>query len=365
MGLGSRSHPLPRHAPSPPWPPLRLAVEAARRWSDDGGPQLGAAIAFYTMFAVAPLLVVTIAIAGAVLGPQAARGHIVAQIQGLVGVDAAQGIQAMIESAWRHPHGGVAGALAVAILLLGASGVFAQLRRALNTIGHVAPGPSLVGALLRTRLMAFALVLGFGFLAIASLLVSAAVAGLGAYLSHRFGGLSELFALVDVTVSSAVLVVAFAALLRWVPDVSPSRRAVWCGAACSALLFAIGKHLIGLYLARASVASSYGAAGSFVVVMLWVYYSAQILLYGAALAAALDDAGRGGGTLIGARAVRVAAEHAAANTASPVAPPTSLAAARSRLRPATLAARRRGPAQSLLGPGVLLRFPGTRRGSAE
>jgi uncharacterized BrkB/YihY/UPF0761 family membrane protein len=170
-----------------------------------------------------------------------------------------------------------------------------------------------------------------------------------------------------VAVSSAVLVVAFAGLLRWLPDVAPSRRAVWLGAACSALLFAIGKHLIGLYLARASVASSYGAAGSFVVVMLWVYYSAQILLYGAALAAAVDDTRKDGGTLAGARPLRIPPErHPAANSVVDAPPPTSLAAARSRLKPGALAARRRRASDSQPGaPGVLLRFPDLRRGPGE
>src|SRR5207237_2542799 len=129
--------------------PLRLLVDAAMRWSEHGGPQLGAAIAFYTMFAVAPLLVVVIAIAGTVFGPEAARGQIVAQIQGLVGTDAAKGIQAMIESAWRHPHGMLAATLGALTLLVRASGVFAQLRHALNAIGHVAPLPSAIGAVLR------------------------------------------------------------------------------------------------------------------------------------------------------------------------------------------------------------------------
>lgn len=340
------------------WPrPLRLLAAAAMRWSRDGGPQLGAAIAFYTMFAVAPLLVVAIAIAGAAFGPDAARGHIVGQIEGLVGSDAARSIEAMIESAWRDPRGLWAGLLGGATLLIGASGVFAQLRRALNTIGHVAPLPSMFGALVRTRVVAFALVLGFGFLAIASLLLSALLAALGAYLTQRFSGFAPLFALVDVLISTAVLVVAFAALLRWLPDVAPSRRAVWAGAACSALLFAIGKHLIGLYLARASVASSYGAAGSFVVVMLWVYYSAQILLYGAALAASVDDAGSDGSGAAGAfvgSAPRVEQPHP-----STVAPPSSLTAARSRMTPtATAPPRRHPPPSPLMGRGaVLLQFP--------
>jgi membrane protein len=231
----------------------------------------------------------------------------------------------------------------------------------------VAPLPGRLGALVRARLIAFALVLGFGFLAIATLLLSAGMAALAAYFSDRFSGLAGLFALVDVAVSSVVLVVAFAGLLRWLPDVPPSRRAVWAGAACSALLFALGKHLIGLYLARASVASSYGAAGSFVVLMLWVYYSAQILLYGAALAAAVDERRKDGGTLAGARPLRIPPDrHPAANSVVDVPPPTSLAAVRSRLKPAALAARRRGSGgQPAAGPGVLLRFPDQRRGSGD
>ncbi|HEY0856523.1 MAG TPA: YihY/virulence factor BrkB family protein [Albitalea sp.] len=348
-----------------PWPrPLRLLIAAGKRWSRDGGAQLGAAIAFYTMFAVAPLLVVAIAIAGAVLGPEAARGHIVGQIEGLVGGDAARSIETMIESAWRDPHGLWAGLLGVITLLIGASGVFAQLRRALNTIGHVAPLPSMLGALVRARVVAFALVLGFGFLAIASLLLSALLAALGAYLTDRFGGFAPLFALIDVTVSTAVLVVAFAALLRWLPDVPPSRRGVWVGAACSALLFSIGKHLIGLYLARAGVASSYGAAGSFVVVMMWVYYSAQILLYGAAVAATVDDAARAGGAPGGFDRPAPPVEQPHPST---VAPPTSLAAVRSRLRSSAvpMGPRRHPPPAPppVARSAVLLHFPaGSRHG---
>jgi membrane protein len=297
---------------------------------------------------VAPLLVVAIAIAGAVLGPEAARGHIVGEIEGLVGPVAAKSIEAMIESAWLHPHGLFAAVLGIVTLLLGASGVFSALRRALNAIGRVAPLPAALGTLVRARLVAFALVLGFGFLAVASLLVSAALAALGSYLSSRYPGLSSVFALVDVAVSTAVLVVAFAALLRWLPDVPPSRHAVWSGAACSALLFAIGKHLIGLYLARASVASSFGAAGSFVVVMLWVYYSAQILLFGAALAATID-ARSGGDT----------APRAAAGP-DRVPPPTSLAEARARRSPAGVRPINAANNPWNRAPVKILRFPGER-----
>jgi membrane protein len=300
------------------WKSVRLLTQAALRWSEAGGQQLGASVAFYTMFAVAPLLVVVIAVVAAVFGEDAARGRIVEEIQDLVGSNAAQGIQAMIESAWLHPHGLLAGTLGVIALLLGASGVFSALRRALNAIGRVTPKPALFGTMVRARLVAFALVLGFGFLAIASLVLSATVAALGAYLTGRFPGLAEVFALADVALSTLVLVVAFEALLRWLPDAPPSRRASWIGAACAALLFSIGKHLIGLYLARASVASSYGAAGSFVVVMLWVYYSAQILLFGAALASTIDMRNGGDGSPASRQPTR------------PVPPPTSLAEARAR-----------------------------------
>jgi len=272
-----------------------LLRDAARRWLDDGGAQLGAAVAFYAVFAMAPLLVVAIAIAGVVFGEDAARGHIVGQIEGLVGSDAAKAIEGLVQSAWRHPHGLVATLLGVGSLLIGATGVFGELRSALNAIGHVKARKSGLGTLVRARLVAFALVLGFGFLSIASLVLSAATAGLGAYLGRRWQnvgeGLAAALALLDVLLSTAVLTLAFAALLRWLPDTPPSWRAARWGALCSALLFAIGKHLIGLYLARAGVASAYGAAGSLVVIMLWVYYSAQILLFGAALGASLDGRG--------------------------------------------------------------------------
>lgn len=281
------------HVSEPRWRPLRVGLHAGRRWMDAGGPQLGAAIAFHTMFALAPLLVVAISVAGAVFGAEAARGHIVGQIEGLVGPAAARSIEAMIESAWRSPHGALAAILGVVALLMGASGAFSSLRQAINAMTGAVATSSVIGVLVRARLIAFALVLGVGFLAIASLLMSAALAALGEFLARYYTGLAPLVALLDVAVSTVVIAVAFSALLRWLPDVPPSRRAVWIGGFCSALLFAIGKHLIGLYLARASVASSYGAAGSFVIVMLWVYYSAQILLYGAALAAVLDS-GDGG-----------------------------------------------------------------------
>jgi membrane protein len=267
-------------------PPLRYALRvtwhAAHRWIDGSGPQLGASIAFYTMFALAPWLVLTIAVASLAFGAEAARGQIVDQIQDLVGTDAARAIEAMIASAWKERASLMATLIGAATLLLGASGVFAELRRAINAIAGIAPHAHPVTTFVRVRLRAFALLLGFGFLAVASLLLSATIAGFAAYAGRRWPALAVLATLGDWVVSGALLTVAFAALLRWLPDRPPRHRGLAISAIVSALLFTLGKHLIGLYLARAGVASSYGAAGSFVVLMLWVYYSSQIMLFGAA-----------------------------------------------------------------------------------
>jgi membrane protein len=263
-------------------------VQSVRLWVSEDGTELGASIAFYSMFAMAPLLVIAIAIAGAVFGPDAARGEIYGQIAGLVGDEPAKAIEHMIASAWQSRLSGTAAGVGVVTLLVGASGVFAELRKALNRIGRVRQGSSGLSTFLRARLVAFALVLGTGFLVVASLLLSAALSGLSAWLSRRWPVLQAALTLVDVAVSLGVLSLAFLALLRWLPDRALRWRSAAAGALTSALLFSLGKQLIGLYLGRVSVTSSFGAAGSLVVVLLWVYYSSQILLYGAAVGWTLD-----------------------------------------------------------------------------
>lgn len=279
--------------PEPLRSTARLLIGAGQRWTDERGPQMGAAIAFYTMFALAPLLIIAIAIAGAVFGLDAARGQIVGEINGLIGTTAAKWVEALLESAWREREGTRAGLIGGVTLLVGATGVFTELRRALNAMARIENSPSMFGALIRARLMGLALVLGFGFLAIASLLLSAAVQAFSGLLSHihmgKFSYLGDLAIALDLLVSAGVLTTAFAALLRWLPDAPPSWRAVWLGAVSCSVLFTVGKYFIGLYLAHTSTASSYGAAGSFVVVMIWVYYTAQILLFGGALAASSDE----------------------------------------------------------------------------
>lgn len=274
-----------------PWwiaKPLRIAWQAAVRWVSADAPQLGASISFYTVFALAPLLIITIAVAGLVFGEEAARGQIVGQIQGLVGQRAAEAIEGMILSSANDGHGTLATLLGTATILIGATGVFAELRRALNALAEARPEGSAIGAFVRARLIAVALLLGLGFLVIASLVLSATLAGISGYLSGALPGLQYLFATLDIVVSAAVLGTAFAALLRWMPDRPPSWRGVWIGALTAAVLFSVGKSFIGLYLGRATVTSSFGAAASFAVVLLWTWYSAQILLFGASVGLAYD-----------------------------------------------------------------------------
>jgi membrane protein len=267
---------------------LRIGWEAAKLWVSEDGTELGSSIAFYSMFALAPLLVVAIALAGEVFGEEAARGQIVAQISGLVGHQAALAIEQMVRGAWHSHSSGTAAAIGIGVLLVGASGVFVELRKAFNRIGRIDSRHTSLSTFVRVRLVAFALMLGFGFLMVASLLLSAALSALTQWLSQQLPVLAHLLTLFDFVLSLLVLAVAFVAFLRWLPDRAPRWRSITAGAVVSALLFAVGKQLIGLYLGRVSTASSFGAAGSLVVVLLWVYYSAQILLFGTAVAWSLD-----------------------------------------------------------------------------
>jgi membrane protein len=267
----------------------RAVLRGLGAWFQDDGPQLGAAVAFYSIFALAPVLVVTISIAGAVFGPDAARGHIVDEIAGLVGTPAARNIEAMIASAWHSDRSGLAAAIGVVTLLVAATGVFTELRNALNVMFGIRANPSVLRGVVRARVMAFALLLGFGFLLIVSLILSAALAAAAHGFSSRYPLAASALALTDVATSVLELAVAFAVILRGLPDHAPSWRAIVVGAATGAVLFSLGKHLVGLYLVSAGVATSYGAAGSFVVVIFWVYYSTQVLLIGAAIGRHVAD----------------------------------------------------------------------------
>lgn len=261
-----------------------LLKEAFKEWQEDEALQLGAALSYYTIFSIAPMLLVVIAVAGLVFGREAVQGQLDNQIRGLVGAEGATAIQTMVANAGRHDGSVWATVIALATILFGATGVFTQLQTSLNHIFNVKakPGQGLKG-LLRARAAAFGMLLGIGFLLLVSLVVSAGLSAAGNYMLRYFPAAEFLLQALNFVVSLAVITLLFAMIFRFLPDVKIAWRDVWFGAAVTALLFTIGKTLIGLYLGNSSVASVYGAAGSLVVVLLWAYYSSQILFYGAEL----------------------------------------------------------------------------------
>jgi membrane protein len=259
-----------------------LLREMYSEWQSDEALALGAALAYYTIFAMAPLLVLVIALAGLVLGRTAAEGQLVGQIGSLVGQTGAQAIQDMIARASGPKTGIVASVVSVATMTLGATGVFGQLQHSLNKIWN-APPPVRRGvrAHVRKRAVAFGMILGIGFLLLVSLALSAGLAAVHDLLARHAPFTSRLLPLLNFVLSFAVITALFALIFKVLPDVDMRWSDVLPGGAVTALLFTIGKTLIGIYLGRAGVTSVYGAAGSFVLVLLWIYYSAQILLVGA------------------------------------------------------------------------------------
>ncbi len=259
-----------------------LARETFQEWRRDDALTLGAALSYYTAFSLAPLLVVVIAIAGLVFGREAVQGRIVTEIGGLIGRGGAEAVQTMIANASREESGPVAAIVAVCLTLFGASGVFAQLQSTMNRIWNVPPlRTGGVKAMLRARAVSFGMVLGIGFLLLVSLVVSAAIAALDSLAADVVPDVEALLHLLNTALSLAFITVLFAMIFRVLPDVHIRWRDVWIGAGVTALLFTLGKFLIGLYIGRTGVTSVFGAAGSLVVILLWVYYSAQILFLGA------------------------------------------------------------------------------------
>jgi membrane protein len=261
-----------------------LLKESFKEWQEDEALQLGAALAYYTIFSLAPMLLVVIGIAGLAFGREAVQGQIVGQIQGLVGRDGAEAIQTMIANAGRHEGGLLATIIAFVTILFGATGVFTQMQTTLNHIWDVKPKPNQgIKGLLRARAAAFGMLLGIGFLLLVSLVLSTALAAMDSYVAGLMPGAEILLRVLGFAVSFAVVTLLFAMIFRFLPDVKIQWRDVMFGAAVTALLFTIGKFLIGLYLGNSSVASVYGAAGSLVIILLWAYYSSQILFFGAEL----------------------------------------------------------------------------------
>ncbi len=257
-------------------------AEIVAEWQADDAVSMGAALAYYAIFSMAPLLILVIAIAGLVLGQKAAEGELVGQISGLVGEAGAHTLQDMIANVSSPKAGVVASVVSVVTITLGATGVFGQLQHALNRIWEVPPPKKggIVGAL-RKRAVAFGMILGIGFLLLVSLALSAALAAVHGWLSEEVPVLGRTLPPLNFLLSFAVITALFALIYKVLPEVEMRWRDIWPGAAVTALLFTIGKTLIGLYLGRAGATSAYGAAGSFVLLLLWVYYSAQILFVGA------------------------------------------------------------------------------------
>jgi membrane protein len=261
---------------------LRMFRAALKGWWDDNVPRLGASLAFYTLFAIAPVLLVAIAVAGAVFGGDAVRGHIVNQIDGLVGRVGARAVQSLLQGASQPRENLIASVVGGVTFILTSTGAFLELQTALNTIWRVKPVPGLnLKAFLMDRLRSFGLVISMGFLLMVSLAVSAALAALAGWLQQWAPGMPVFLAVFDLVLSVAVFTALFAIFYRFLPDVKLAWRDVTTGAFVTALLFTIGKQLIGLYLGQGSTASSYGAAGSVMVLLLWVYYASQIVLLGA------------------------------------------------------------------------------------
>jgi membrane protein len=251
-------------------------------WNKHKVPRLAAALAYYMAFSIAPVLVIVIAIVGLVYGPEAAQGQIVQQIQDEVGRDTAEIIQIMIESANNEAAGVLATIIGIITIILGAAGFFGQLQDALNTIWEVAPKPGRgIGDVIRGRLLSFTLVLGVGFLLLVSFVISALLASLHNFVTGLLPQVQFVAQLVNVALSFGVTLLLFAMIFKVLPDVHLAWKDVWLGAMLTALLFTGGKFLLSLYFGYTAVASSYGVAGSFVVLLLWIYYSAQILLFGA------------------------------------------------------------------------------------
>lgn len=260
----------------------KLLKNTVKKWIDDDVPRLGASLAFYTLLSVAPLLVVVTALAGLIFGEQAARGELFGQIKGMVGPQAAEAIQTMLANAHQPAIGTLASVLSLVVLLVGATGVFSELQSALNTIwGVTAKEGSGLLSTIKDRLLTFVMVLLIGILLMASVVASAVLSALSKFAGGHWPHLAPALHLANLGASLVIFTVLFALIYKVLPDAKISWSDVWIGSAVTAVLFTLGKYLIGLYLGIGSVGSPYGAAGSLAVFLIWVYYSAQVLFLGA------------------------------------------------------------------------------------
>jgi len=260
-----------------------LAKQSVKAWNDDYASSMGAALAYYTLFSLAPLLLLVIAVAGFVYGADAARDAVIGQFGGLIGTEGAVAIRGLLKSASQPAQSLVASLISIATLIVGATSIFGELQSDLDRIWRApaASKPSGLMGLLRTRLLSFGLIVSIGFLLLVSLVVSAGLQAFSKWYGGWFPGWVLTMEIVNQVVSLSFVTVLFALMYRILPSVHVAWGDVWRGAFATAVLFTVGKFLIGLYLGKAGVASGFGAAGSIVILIVWVFYSAQIFLLGA------------------------------------------------------------------------------------
>jgi membrane protein len=264
----------------------KLLQSTFSAWVNNKASRLGAALAFYSILSLGPMILLVLVVAASIWGEKAAQGQIVAQMSSLVGQQGAQAIQTILKTASHSRHGGmIAAGFSFLTLLFSASGVFGELQGAMNTIWKVPPRKEKgLLIMLRQRFLSFTMVVGSAFLLLISLVLSAAFSAITSYASGMLPALSVIMPTLDFVVSLALITLLFALTFKTVPDTKITWGSVWPAAVLTAVLFVVGKMLIGLYLSHTGVASSYGAAGSVVIILIWVYYSAQILFFGAEFA---------------------------------------------------------------------------------
>lgn len=258
-----------------------LILQTVYDWYEDRAQRMGAAVAYYTIFALTPALVIVMALAGFLIGPGAEAG-IIQPFRDLIGDRGADALEALVRSARNNSPGTAGLGLAFAFLIAGMWGVFGELQDGLNTIWDVAPRPGRrIREIVVARFWSFLIVVGTGFLLLLSLVITAWLFVVGTFLSHLLPASAFVLEIMNSVISAAVLTVAFALIFRILPDVKVPWRDVWVGAAVTALLFIVGTFFIGVYLGSSAVGSAYGAASSLIIIVVWVYYSAQIVLLGA------------------------------------------------------------------------------------
>ena len=259
-----------------------LLKDSAIAWDDDNVGQQGAALSFFTAISLSPLLMLVIVLSSFGFGQEAASGHLVSQIRGLIGIEGAKFVQSLITNAYKSDSNLPAAIFSVVMLLVSVSAVFISLRDSLNTIWRIQQKPmGIIRAFLRGRFLSFAMILGIGFLLLVSLILSAVLAAMSDYLSKLLPILAGLVTILDFIISFVGITAIFAFMFKFLPAATLKWKDVWVGAAVTSLLFSIGKLLIGLYLGNGAIGSTFGAASSLVIIMLWTFYSSQIVLFGA------------------------------------------------------------------------------------